>query len=248
MNIKQIYDFFYKLKKIPNSYVVVKKLFIPSLIIFFATATHSQRVEANINIDPLYMVYSADQRTGSLNIQNRTNDVKTYELKAEAWTLGADGKEVRTPTQDLRFSPSIIRLFPNITQVVRFIRNPSTDTKELRYRIRLNEISKIQLQGSGITYGLTLDFPWFFRSPTAQPNLTFKATGPNTFSVKNTGEATAQLKNLFIGEYKVLEGFVGSGYLLPGEEEIITLPSRTTVPSQVSIVTNEVRSTFQIAK
>lgn len=177
---------------------------------------------ANIKLSSTYQVFSSATQTGQFTIESLHAEEKTYQVQAFAWTLDANGQEVRAPSQDIRFSPSMVKLAPNGRQVVRFLRAPSSKTEEVRYRIVLAEVSPVRMEGSGLAIALNVDFPWIFRSPTAATNLTTTLDG-NTLVIRNSGNATAQLMDLRQGETLVQAGLVG--YVLPGESERVTLPA-----------------------
>lgn len=245
MNIRQIYEFFCKPNRFSASYAVVKDfvIFVPTLIIFFATATYGEKAHATVDISPLTHTFSADTKSGVLNLRNRATETKTFELHVYAWTLNEKGEEVRTPSKDIRFSPAVITMMPLSSQVVRFIRAPQIGD-ETRYRIVLKEITPVSIKGSGIQFNLTLDFAWFFKKATAQPEIVATASG-STISFKNNGNATAQLQNLKIGETIVAPGLVG--YVLPGENQVVELPNGTVIPPSVKVGLNLTETTLPVA-
>jgi fimbrial chaperone protein len=180
------------------------------------------RAFANIDIAPLYQVQSSSTTVGQLMLANNTDAAKVYQIRAFAWTLDANGQEVVSPTSDIRFSPSQVTLPPQGRQIVRYLRAPSASKGEIRYRIVAQEISAPQINGSGLGLLLKLDFPWIFRAASDKPVLNVTRDG-STLVIRNDGNATAQLSTISAGETVLVDGLVG--YVLPGEEQRIALPS-----------------------
>ena len=171
-----------------------------------------------IEVSPLGMTHAPSQRVGNVTLRNSSATPKTYQLTAERWTV-ENGVQVRTPSQDIRFAPAVVTIPAGGAQTVRYALRTEPMGEELAYRINVREIVGPETKPNqfGLIMAMHMDFPYFWRSPDAAPQLSARWDGDDLL-VLNRGSATAQLAELTAGAVKK-QGLVG--YVLPGEERRI---------------------------
>ncbi len=195
-----------------------------------------------VQISPLVAVYPASIERGTLTITSTESETKTYQLFVDAWTV-ENGKAVRkrAADTDFRLVPSVMTIAPGKRQTVRFERKVPV-TGEVAYRLRLIEVLPPEvLAKPGLHQVLNIDWPWFWRAGTVEPQLSARWSGLQLV-VTNTGNASAQLSQLTAGSTKV-EGLLG--YVLPGETRAFGLGAKAAVPS-VSVVVNGKAQTLSV--
>jgi len=185
-----------------------------------------------MQVSPLAQTISPQKNNGSLTVVNTSNEKKEYQLQAFKWTL-VDGKQIRTPIDAIRFAPSSFYLEGGKSQVVRFI-NSETSNNELAYRVVVKEKSVKKLETTGVEPVFNMNFPIFWRA-SDRATVTAKASG-STIVLRNASPITAQIANLNYGNYR-RDGLVG--YLLPGEEMIISKGNAASVRALINGVATE---------
>lgn len=185
-----------------------------------------------MQVSPLAQTINPQKNNGSLTVVNTSNEKKEYQLQAFKWTM-VDGKQTRTPIDEIRFAPSSFYLGGGKSQVVRFI-NAETSSNELAYRVVVKEKNVKKLEMTGVEPVFNMDFPIFWRA-SDRATVTAKTSG-STIVLRNASPITAQIANLNYGSYR-RDGLVG--YLLPGEEMIISKGSATSVSALINGVATE---------
>lgn len=167
-----------------------------------------------LEVSPLVATFTPNHRAGTLTINNTDGVEKTYQVFVDEWAV-ENGEKVRRPSNAIRFAPAVVTIPANGTQTVRYIHSRASADEEKAYRIKVQEIqSGVVSTQTGVVFAMAMDFPWFWRGATMKPQLEARWDGQDLL-VKNTGNATAQLVNLQVGDYQ-RTGLVG--YVLPQEE------------------------------
>ncbi len=185
-----------------------------------------------MQVSPLAQTINPQKNNGSLTVVNTSNEKKEYQLQAFKWTL-IDGKQTRTPIDSVRFAPSSFYLEGGKSQVVRFI-NTETSSSELAYRVVVKEKSVKKLEMTGVEPVFNMNFPLFWRA-SDRATVTAKTSG-STIVLRNASPITAQIAKLNYGSYR-RDGLVG--YLLPGEEMVISKGNATSVKVLINGVATE---------
>ncbi|HHA2903900.1 TPA: fimbria/pilus periplasmic chaperone [Stenotrophomonas maltophilia] len=185
-----------------------------------------------MQVSPLAQTISPEKNNGSLTVVNTSNERKEYQLQAFKWTL-VDGKQARTPVDAIRFAPSSFYLEAGKSQVVRFI-NTETSSSELAYRVVVKEKNVKKLETTGIEPVFNMNFPLFWRA-SDRATVTARAS-ESAIVLRNASPITAQIANLNYGSYR-RDGLVG--YLLPGEEMVISKGNATSVKALINGVVTE---------
>lgn len=185
-----------------------------------------------MQVSPLAQTINPSKNNGSLTVVNTSNEKKEYQLQAFKWTL-VDGKQTRTPVDAIRFAPSSFYLEAGKSQVVRFI-NTETSSSELAYRVVVKEKNVKKLETTGVEPVFNMNFPIFWRA-SDRATVTAKTSG-STILLRNTSLITAQIANIDYGTYRK-EGLVG--YLLPGEEMVISKGSAKSFKALINGVATE---------
>jgi fimbrial chaperone protein len=185
-----------------------------------------------MQVSPLAQTISPQKNNGSLTVVNTSNEKKEYQLQAFKWTL-VDGKQIRTPVDAVRFAPSSFYLDGGKSQVVRFI-NTERSSNELAYRVVVKEKNVKKLETTGVEPVFNMNFPIFWRA-SDRATVTAKAS-VSTIVIRNTSAITAQIANIDYGTYRK-DGLVG--YLLPGEEMVISKGNATSVKALINGVATE---------
>ncbi|WP_164085027.1 MULTISPECIES: fimbria/pilus periplasmic chaperone [Stenotrophomonas] len=186
-----------------------------------------------MQVSPLAQTISPEKNNGSLTVVNTSNERKEYQLQAFKWTL-VDGKQIRTPIDAIRFAPSSFYLEAGKSQVVRFIKT-ETSSSELAYRVVVKEKNVKKLETTGVEPVFNMNFPIFWRA-SDRATVTAKASG-STIVLRNSSAITAQIANIDYGTYRK-DGLVG--YLLPGEEMVISKGNATSVKALINGVAAEI--------
>ena len=185
-----------------------------------------------MQVSPLAKTISPQKNNGSLTVVNTSNEKKEYQLQAFKWTL-VDEKQARTPVDAIRFAPSSFYLEAGKSQVVRFI-NTETSSSELAYRVVVKEKNVKKLETTGIEPVFNMNFPLFWRA-SDRATVTARAS-ESAIVLRNASPITAQIANLNYGSYR-RDGLVG--YLLPGEEMVISKGNATSVKALINGVVTE---------
>lgn len=191
---------------------------------------------ANLQISPLGMTLTPQQKVESLRFKNAGTEPVRMQMRAFAWTQVA-GETVETPTTNVQFGPTMFVIPPGGTQVVRVIRTAPTQPTEQTYRIVAAELPGVAMTETGAQFLLNYNLPLFYRPAGAQPALTATWEGSNLV-VSNTGQATAQLAALTINGEPENAGLVG--YVLPGST--VRIPVNKTGASVGIKVNGEAKS------
>lgn len=169
---------------------------------------------ANLQISPLGMTLTPQQKVESLRIKNAGTAPIRIQMRAFSWSQVA-GETVETPTSDVRFGPGQFEIPAGATQIVRVIRTSPDKPTEQTYRVVISELPSATLPAdqSGAVFLLNYNLPLFYRPAGATPTLSTSRVG-GELSVSNTGTGTAHLSVMSVDGKPVNTGLVG--YVLPG--------------------------------
>ena len=213
----------------------MKRLFLALALALALPAT-----AANLQISPLGMTLTPQQKVESLRIKNAGTTPIRIQMRAFSWTQVA-GETVETPTNDVRFGPGQFEIPAGATQIVRVIRTSPDKPTEQTYRVVISELPSeaIAPEQSGAVFLLNYNLPLFYRPAGATPTLSFTREG-QALAVSNSGSATAQLSVMSVDGKPVNTGLVG--YVLPGS----TVKIPTTSGKNVSIKVNGEAKTWNV--
>lgn len=184
-------------------------------------------VAANLEIDPVRIELSPRQQTVAITIRNSSDQPTTLEIKPVAWSQ-VDAKDVYAPTRELLVSPPLVTIPAHGEQVIRAaLRRQADPTKELTYRINLQELPAAPAAGAtGVQVALRIGLPVFVKpaSGKAAPKMEWKLMHQSDGSVKvgfrNPGNAHIQISDFSLlnpGSNGVIAEEQGASYILAGQ-------------------------------
>lgn len=181
---------------------------------------------AGWSIDPIRLELSPSKQTAAVTLTNDTDQPTSIQIQAVAWTQ-VDGRDVYTPTKELLVSPPIVTIAPKSVQIVRVaLRKQADATKELAYRINLQELPTASTSGSSaVQVALRIGLPVFVQSQKgdAAPKTDWKVSSSNNVlkvSLRNEGTAHIQVSDFALyapGSEQSIGGEIGSTYVLAGQ-------------------------------
>jgi fimbrial chaperone protein len=182
---------------------------------------------ASLEIDPVRIELSPKQQTVAITIRNSSDQPTTLEIKPVAWTQ-VDAKDIYTPTRELLVSPPLVTIPAHGEQVIRAaLRRKADPSKELSYRINLQELPPAPLAGAtGVQVALRIGLPVFVKptSGKATPKMEWKLMHQSDGSLKvgfrNAGNAHIQISDFSLhnpGSNGVIAEEQGSSYILAGQ-------------------------------
>jgi fimbrial chaperone protein len=157
---------------------------------------------AEWNVDPVRIELSPQQQTAAIIVRNESDQPSSIQIQAVTWSQ-VNGLDVYTPTRELLVSPPIATIPPKTDQVIRVaLRRPADPSKELAYRINLQELPHEQApESTGIQVALRIGLPVFVQSlkGDAAPKMAWSvARAPDNqikVQVKNQGNAHVQISD-----------------------------------------------------
>lgn len=212
---------------------------------------------AAISVAPTIQTLAPSQKSGQVVVTNKSLTESTIQVFVDKWSVAEGDQQTLTPEEaskrckiaaiasqnrypstDIRLAPSVMKLKPGASQIVRYVFTAPDGAPEHAYRVCVKEIPgpDAKPNAQGIIMASAMDGPWFWRASDAKPQLSARWSN-GSLVVKNTGTATAQFVNLDAGSVSK-KGLVG--YVLPGETHTFDL--RVTTP------TNRVKATINGAE
>jgi fimbrial chaperone protein len=190
---------------------------------------------ADWNIDPVRVELSPDQQTAAIIVRNESDEPSSVQIQAVLWSQ-VNGKDVYTPTRELLVSPPIATIPPKSDQVIRVaLRRPADATKELAYRINLQELPPQQAPGvTGVQVAMRIGLPVFVQSQKgdAKPRMTWNVSRlPDNklkLTLQNQGNAHVQVSDFSLyapGSERPIGGETRSSYVLAGQTQEWVLQS-----------------------
>ena len=205
-------------------------------------------IAASLEIDPVRIELSPRQQTAAITIHNNSDQPTTLEFKPVAWTQ-VDARDVYTPTRELLISPPLVTIPAHGEQVIRAaLRRPADPTKELTYRINLQELPTAPLAGAtGVQVALRIGLPVFVKpaSGKAAPKMEWKLMrqpdGSLNVGFRNPGNAHIQITDFSLlnpGSNGVIAEEQGASYILAGqarEWQLKTNPAEKIVGNRLRL-------------
>jgi fimbrial chaperone protein len=185
---------------------------------------------ADLEIDPIRIALSTQQKTAVIVIRNNSNQATTLEAKPVSWSQ-ADSQDVYAPTRELLVSPPTFTIPAHGSQTVRAaLRRLADTTRELSYRINLQEIPPVLPPGvNGVQVALRVGLPVFVKAqngksaPKAQWSLARTPDGKLSVALRNTGNAHVQVTDFLVQRTtgaEVLAEQRAATYVLQGQTHV----------------------------
>jgi fimbrial chaperone protein len=177
------------------------------------------------SISPLRLDLSAAATTSALTVRNEEAATVVVQAQALDWSQEG-GQDALSPTRDLLLSPAVFTLAPGGSQLVRIaLRHPPEATRELAYRVALQEVPQPAAPGfTGLQVALRLSVPLFVAATAgAAPQLQWSARmhddGRLEVVARNDGQGHARIRQFTVksedGATTLYEQPV-LAYVLPG--------------------------------
>jgi len=210
--------------------------------IFALTLISALSYAAGWNIDPLRIDLSPKQKTAALTITNSSDQPTTIQIQPLAWSQ-IDGKDVYIPTKELLVTPPIFTIAGKSSQIIRMaLRIPADKSKELTYRINLQEIAPSKTENTTLVdVTMRVTIPVFIQpqSAKAEPKLAWSVTTEPDHLIKlvleNSGTAHIKITDLnlsSVGQEQVIVSETGANYILGGQAHTWMLKPAT--PQKIS--------------
>jgi fimbrial chaperone protein len=182
---------------------------------------------AEWNVDPVRVELSPQQQTAAIIVRNESDQPSSIQIQAVTWSQ-VDGKDVYTPTRELLVSPPIATIPPKSDQVIRVaLRRPADPSKELAYRINLQELPHEQAtESTGVQVALRIGLPVFVQSlkGDAAPKMAWSVARVSDsqlrVQVRNQGNAHVQISDFSLhaaGTTQAVTSESASSYVLAGQ-------------------------------
>jgi fimbrial chaperone protein len=193
---------------------------------------------AEWNVDPVLVKLSSEQQSAAIIIRNDSDHASSIQIQVVAWSQ-LNGKDVYVPTRDLVVSPPIATIPPKSDQVVRVaLRRTADTTKELMYRINLQELPPQQDPGfTGVQVALRIGLPVFVQplqgNAKAKMHWQVSRAADNHLKVvmQNQGNAHVKVSDFSLysgGSTQAIGSDTVASYVLPGQShEWLLKPSST---------------------
>jgi fimbrial chaperone protein len=185
---------------------------------------------AELEIDPVRIALSTQQKTAVIVIRNNSDQPTTMEAKPVSWSQ-ADSKDVYAATRELLVSPPTFTIPAHGKQTIRTaMRRMADPTRELSYRINLQEIPAAMPPGvTGVQMAIQVGLPVFVKAqrgktaPKLEWSLARNANGTLAVSLQNTGNAHVQVTDFLIQRptgAEVLAEQRAATYVLEGQTRV----------------------------
>lgn len=182
---------------------------------------------ASLEIDPVRIELSPTHQTVAITIRNSSDQPTTLEIKPVVWAQ-VDAKDVYTPTRELLISPPLVTIPAHGEQVVRAaLRRKADPTKELTYRINLQELPAAPTPGAtAVQVALRIGLPVFVKpangkaAPKMEWKLTRQSDGNLNVSFRNPGNGHIQITDFSLlnpGSAGIVAEEQGASYILAGQ-------------------------------
>ena len=196
-----------------------------------AVISVARAADSGIAVNRTAILFSVGDETQSFAISDSGADIVHVQIRLFRWH-NKGTEDVYEPTQDIGFSPAIVSLAPNESQVVRMVVLAPRRPQEGSYRLFIDQLPPPPHAGT-VTLPVRFVVPVFVQGerPSSKPMLAWKATvrsGEATVTATNTGGAHVRLADLgyLAGgtEHVVVPGL--AGYVLAGEQRSWVFPYR----------------------
>ncbi|WP_010162382.1 fimbrial biogenesis chaperone [Sphingomonas sp. PAMC 26617] len=187
--------------------------------IVLATSIAPLRAQS-LSVSPVTLTLAAGQQATSLTVRNDAAVETVVQLRPFAWTQAPE--DVLTPADDVIVSPRIVTIPPHSNQVFRLLVRHKATSRELTYRLLLDQIPRASEPGT-VRMVLRLSLP-IFVDPVApaNPDVRFRLAsrqGDPVLMLENSGARHALLRNVVLHDKDGAAIAVkneGSQYLLAG--------------------------------
>lgn len=193
-------------------------------------------VEARMQVYPTKIHVAAEQNSGGLTLVNTSNKSIYAQVRVFEWKQ-QDGEDQLVSTRSIIASPPMLKLDPEVQQLVRIVRNgePPSST-ESSYRIIVDEVP-VETDTAGNTqstlqFRLRYSIPVFLAPPKqipVQPVLNtqlVESSGTRFVRISNEGNGHALITDLTWSQsdepISIAAGL--AGYVLPEQQQQWQLP------------------------
>jgi fimbrial chaperone protein len=115
----------------------------------------------SFGIAPTRIELSAGHRVDVLTVRNQDSASSLVQVSAFAWSQ-RDGQDEYVATPELLVAPPVFELPGQAEQIIRVaLRRDPDATRELSYRVVVQEVPRAQLVGTGLNVALRLTIPVF---------------------------------------------------------------------------------------
>lgn len=174
----------------------------------------------SLSVSPVTFNLAASQQATSLTVRNDGAEETVVQIRPFAWTQQPD--DVLTPADDVVVSPRIVTIPPHSNQVFRVLVRHKPTSKELTYRLILDQIPRASEPGA-VRMVLRISMPIFVEPVApANPGVRFRLArrdGDTVLVLENPGARHETLRNVVLRDTNgapiaIKNG--GSPYLLAG--------------------------------
>jgi fimbrial chaperone protein len=186
---------------------------------------------SGIAVNRTAILFAPGSEAQSFAISDSGEDTVKVQIRLFRWH-NKGTEDVYEQTQDIGFSPALVSLAPNESQVVRMVVLTPRLAQEGSYRLFIDQLPPPPRAGS-VTLPVRFVVPVFVQGehPSSKPVLAWKATaqsGEAVVTATNTGGMHARLADLgYVAgghEQIVVPGL--AGYVLAGEQRSWVFPYR----------------------
>ena len=174
----------------------------------------------SLSVSPVTFNLAASQQATSLTVRNDGAEETVVQIRPFAWTQQPD--DVLTPADDVVVSPRIVTIPPRSNQVFRVLVRHKATSKELTYRLILDQIPRASEPGA-VRMVLRISMPIFVEPVApANPGVRFRLArrdGDTVLVLENPGARHETLRNVMLRDTKGAPIVIkngGSPYLLAG--------------------------------
>ena len=174
----------------------------------------------SLSVSPVTFNLAASQQATSLTVRNDGAEETVVQIRPFAWTQQPD--DVLVPADDVVVSPRIVTIPPHSNQVFRVLVRHKPASKELTYRLILDQIPRASEPGA-VRMVLRISMPIFVEPVApANPGVRFRLArrdGDTVLVLENPGARHETLRNVVLRDTNgapiaIKNG--GSPYLLAG--------------------------------
>lgn len=174
----------------------------------------------SLSVSPVTFNLAASQQATSLTVRNDGAEETVVQIRPFAWTQQPD--DVLAPADDVVVSPRIVTIPPRSNQVFRVLVRHKATSKELTYRLILDQIPRASEPGA-VRMVLRISMPIFVEPVApANPGVRFRLArrdGDTVLVLENPGARHETLRNVMLRDTKGAPIVIkngGSPYLLAG--------------------------------
>ncbi len=197
------------------------------------TSAQASPAGLGLGISPIINDLLPGQKVATVSVTNNAGCAVPFQFSVTKWTQ-VNGRDVDTPTTDVRAVPAIATIPDGQTQVVRIARvAPANGAAEEQYHLDVLQVAVCPHKpGAGPTAQIAYHFlaPIFYRGPAFHADLKAVWTDGKLF-VRNDGTATA---DVFGATVAGAPWTIHALHILPGSSIAVT-PAKGPVSKPASI-------------